>query len=203
MASAAQILMKLPGIFNASAALLSGDIKKEQLNQVMWRWKTAGLVKPIGDRADVWLNLVVDKELSRERWERAVKLALPSVIVAGHGVLMRSGVTTQLANGDYLINPARKPSSKIDDAVVHQRSPLWMKKLLRTEGAVDTSGILQQLDPGAALADLLLFDPDSIDVDDIEWDEVSPQSREIFEQLYPEHESLGEAARDARPRDRS
>jgi len=184
MSHAARILMRLPGIFNATAALQTGEIKEDQFNQVMWRWKTAGLVKPIGERADVWLNLVVDKEETRARWERAVLLALPQVIVAGHGVLMRGGLTTQLASGDYLIRPARSASAKIDQAAVHERSAVWIKRLWKMEGAIDVAGILPQLDPGAALADLLLFDAGSIDVDDIEWDDMSSNSMELYESLF-------------------
>jgi hypothetical protein len=49
--------------------------------------------------------------------------------------------------------------------------------------AVNEEGPLPELDPGAALVDLLRFDPDSIDMDDIDWDEMKTESRQIFNAL--------------------
>ena len=182
MSSTTQRLAALPGIFHATDALLRAQIPAAQLNQVLWRWKTAGYVKPLGARADVWFNLVVDPVITRERWEQAVRLALPSAICAGHGVLMRHGITTQLAANDYLIRPARSPSAAIEGVDLHERPALWIRKL-RKMGAVNTGGRLPELDPGAALADLQIFDPDSIDDDDIDWDEMPTQSLALYQGL--------------------
>lgn len=175
-------LSALPGIFHASDALLRAQIPAEQLNQVLWRWKTSNYIKPLGPRADVWFNLVVDPVVTRERWEQAVKRALPAAILAGHGVLMKSGLSTQLAGNDYLIRPARSATAGVEGAEVHERPAMWIRKLWRA-GAVHTESTLPELDPGAALADLLAFDPSTIDLDEIDWGEMPAESQALFDQL--------------------
>lgn len=95
---------------------------------------------------------------------------------------MRHGITTQLAANDYFIRPARSPSATIEGVDLHERPALWIRKL-RKMGAVNTGGRVPELDPGAALADLQIFDPDSIDDDDIDWDEMPPQSLALYQGL--------------------
>lgn len=175
-------LAALPGIFHATDALLRAAIVPAQLNQVMWRWKNRGYIKPLGARSDVWFNLVVDPVISRQRWEEAVRMALPEAIIAGHGILMRSGLSTQMSNEDYMIRPARSASAAIDGVELHERPALWIRKLRQTH-AVTRVGGLAELDAGAALADLLKFDPGSVDADEIDWDELSPTSRKVFDDL--------------------
>lgn len=187
MASTIDRLARLPGIFIPSDALLRAKIPAEQLNQVLWRWKTAGYVKPLGARAEVWFNLVVDPVVTRERWEQAIRRAVPTAILAGHGVLMRSGLTTQLASTDYLIRPARSPAAAIEGVTLHERPALWIRKL-RKLGAVKTDRQIPELDPGAALADMLLFDASSIDVDEIDWDEMDADSMALFHALAKDTE---------------
>jgi hypothetical protein len=182
-ASAAQRLAALPAIFVGSDVLLSTKIVPEQLNQVLWRWKVAGLIRPVGPRADVWFNLVRDANITRERWEQAVKRAMPSAVRAGHPILMSSGLSTQMSSSDYLIRPARSLSAGIDGASLHERPALWMRRLQRV-GAIQTFGVLPQLDPGAALADLLRFEPGFEDqLDEIDWDELSEESRQMLLEL--------------------
>jgi hypothetical protein len=178
-------LAALPSIFNATDALLRTGIAPKQLNQVMWRWKNSGYVRPVGSRADVWFNLVVDPVVSRERWEEAVRMALPEAILAGHGVLMRSGLSTQMSHSDYMIRPARTASASIEGVELHERPAVWVRKL-RQAHAVKRTGGLSELDPGAALADLVKFEPDSIDFDEIDWDEMSSESMAIFHKLAPD-----------------
>lgn len=191
MASSTQRLASLPGIFTASDALLRANVAAGQLNQVLWRWKCAGYVKPLGARSDVWFNLVVDPVITRERWEKALRRALPTAIVAGHGVLMRSGVTTQLSNSDYLIQPARSPSTSIEGVALHERPVLWIRKLRKLR-AINTEHRLPELDPGAALADLVAFDPSSIELDEIDWDEMTPESLALFNELLQGVELQGQ-----------
>ncbi|MFM8769729.1 MAG: hypothetical protein ACKOD9_18865 [Rubrivivax sp.] len=163
--------------------MLSTKIAPEQLNQVLWRWKVAGLIRPVGPRADVWFNLVRDADITRERWEQAVKRALPSAVRAGHPILMSSGLSTQMSSSDYLIRPARSLSAGIDGATLHERPALWMRRLQRV-GAIQTCGVLPQLDPGAALADLIRFEPGFDDqIDEIDWDELSEESRQMLLEL--------------------
>lgn len=181
MVSSTTRLSKLPSIFNATNALQIADIPKEQLNQVLWRWKKAGFIKSLGDRSDVWFNLVVEPLVSQERWARAVRMALPGAIIAGHSVLMRSGLTTQFTTAEYLIRPPRLAPT-IDGAQTHERPVAWLTALWQA-GAVQVEGVLPELDPGAAVADLLAFDSASIDEDEIDWDELSTPSRALYSSL--------------------
>lgn len=187
MTSSLTRLTSLPGIFHTTDVLMRCGVPKDQVNQLLWRWKRAGHVQSLGDRSDVWFNLVLDKEVSRERWERAVTLAMPTAIAAGHGVLMRSGLSTQMTNADYLIRPARAARASIDGASVHERPAVWIRHLRRA-GAVQPSAIergLAQLDPGAAALDMLAFDPDGIDAGEIDWEALDAASVELCQQLLP------------------
>jgi hypothetical protein len=199
-ASAAQRLAALPAIFVGSDVLLSTKIAPEQLNQVLWRWKVAGLIRPLGPRADVWFNLVRDANITRERWEQAVKRAMPSAVRAGHPILMSSGLSTQMSSSDYLIRPARSLSAGIDGASLHERPALWMRRLQRV-GAIQTFGVLPQLDPGAALADLIRFEPGFEDqLDEIDWDELSEESRQMLLELVSDADVVlpGDVCRERR-----
>jgi hypothetical protein len=182
MTAAIDRLRVLPDVFNATAALLVTNIPKEQFNQYMWRWQKAGLVRSIGARSDVWINLLATPKPSHETWLKAVRMALPDAIVAGHALLQRHGLSTQMANRVDMIRPAQSARAEIDGVVLHERPKMWVKTLRRLR-AVNEEGPLPELDPGAALVDLLHFDPDSIDVDDIDWEEMKPESRQIFNAL--------------------
>ncbi|WP_454914425.1 hypothetical protein [Variovorax gossypii] len=184
MTAAIDRLRVLPDIFNATAALLVTNIPKEQFNQYMWRWQKAGLVRTIGARSDIWINLLRVPEPSNEIWLKAVRMALPDAIVAGHGVLQRHGLSTQMANRIDMIRPVESARAEIDGVVLHERPKMWIKTLRRMR-AVNEEGGLPELDPGAALVDLLRFDPTSIDEDDIDWHALSdlPASLELFDML--------------------
>lgn len=186
MTAAVERLRLLPDVFNATAALLVTGIPKEQFNQYMWRWQKAGLVQSIGARSDVWINLLATPEPSKETWLKAVRMALPDAIVAGHGVLQRHGLSTQMANRIDMIRPTESAKIEIDGlvrVVLHERPKMWIKTLRRM-GAVNEEGGLPELDPGAALVDLLRFDPASIDMDDIDWEELDPAPRQKSLQIF-------------------
>lgn len=183
MTASVDRLRLLPDVFNATAALLVTNIPKEQFNQYMWRWQKAGLVQSIGARSDVWINLLASPKPSHETWLKAVRMALPDAIVAGHGVLQRHGLSTQMANRVDMIRPAESARAEIDGVVLHERPKMWIKTLRRMR-AVNEEGPLPELDPGAALVDLLRFDPESIDVDDIDWEELPPESRQKSQRIF-------------------
>ena len=182
MTSTFERLSQLPDIFTATDALLVTNIPRAQFDNYMWRWKTAGLVRSLGKRSDVWFNLVKNPVISHERWETAVRRALPCAISAGHGVLMRHGVSTQMAVTAYLIQPSLKPIAAVEGSQLQMRPRLWMRHLLQA-GAIDNSRILPELDSGAVIADLLRYDRESLDTDDIDWDELTQESLAIFDAL--------------------
>ncbi|WP_298705405.1 hypothetical protein [uncultured Variovorax sp.] len=183
MTAAIDRLRLLPDVFNATSALLVTGIPKEQFNQYMWRWQKAGLVRTIGARSDVWINLLRVPELSHEIRMKAIRMALPDAIVAGHGVLQRHGLSTQMANRIDMIRPVESAKIEIDGVVLHERPKMWIKTLRRV-GAVNEDGPLPELDPGAALVDLLRFDPESIDMDDMDWEELLPEARQQSLQIF-------------------
>lgn len=57
-----------------------------------------------------------------------------------------------------------------------------MRHLLQA-GALDNSRILPELDSGAVIVDLLRYDRESLDIDDIDWDELTQESLAIFDAL--------------------
>lgn len=195
MVSTTTRLAALPSIFRATDALLIARIPKDQLNNTLWRWKEAGYVKTLGPRTDVWFNLVVEPKVSRARWERAFRLAMPEAIFGGHGVLMRSGLSTQMASSEYVLRPPRAVRAEVPGIDFHERPARWMRNLWKL-GAVDTSAALPYLDPGAALADLMIFDPKAVADDEIDWDALSPESWGIFEALRDTQQSPGRRLND-------
>lgn len=182
MTSTLERMRRLPATFTATDALLLGEIPLDQLNRVLWRWKEAGIIRSLGSRSDIWFNLVVQPEVSRAQWELAVRRALPSAVAGGHSVLMRSGVTTQLSNSDYLIQPANtRTAAAIDGATLAVRPAIWIRRLWQL-GAVQVANF-PELDPGAAIVDLFKFDGGSIHEDDIDWEELSDESLRLYHHL--------------------
>jgi hypothetical protein len=192
MKSSISRLAALPDVFHGTDVLLRCHVPKAQINQLLWRWKNAGHIQSLGERSDAWFNLIKDQDITRTRWERAVRMAMPSAISAGHAVLMQAGLSTQMTSKDYLIRPARSSMAQITGAEVHERPAVWIKHLRRF-GAVhspDTACGLARLEPGAALLDLLAFEPQSIDEEDIEWDELDESDVNTYQALMPLAEKL-------------
>lgn len=181
-ASSIKRLSSLPAIFTANDLLRLTGAPVSQINQMAWRWKTAGLIEPLGSRSEVWFNLVVDRKMTRERWEVAVRMALPLAISAGHTVLMKSGLSTQMTSLEYMIRPPRSAVASIKDVELYERPALWIRKL-RSMGAVKCESGLPVLDPGAALADLIVFDAQAVDLNEIDLEELEPDSLQMYEDL--------------------
>ena len=194
-------LARLPDVFNVTAALLETGIPKNQINQVLWRWKCAGYIQALGNRSDVWFNLIADPVVDQNRKGRAIRMAFPAAMRAGHAVLMRTGVTTQMTHIDYFIRPARSAAGEIEGAQLHERPAVWMRRLQQA-GAIRHDGDVPELDPGAALADLWLFDTGSIDLDDIDFEELPAQSLGILSMLgdYVDLSDLTQAMPTGAPR---
>lgn len=176
-----QRLANLPEIFTAHDVIARAAVDPGRIDQLMWRWSMSGLVQSLGGRAEVWFNLVKRGDIDRHRWERAVRMALPQVVVAGHALLMRAGVTTQMSSTEYLLRPARSKSCEVHGAQLHERPAVWMRRL-HEAGAIDFSGVLPELRVGAAIADLDVHEPGVID-GDIDWDDIDPEQRALYDHL--------------------
>ena len=98
---------------------------------------------------------------------------MPSALVGGHTVLMESGVSTQFSNTLYLLHPESEKTYCIEKANLQSRGGVYMRNLFRNGHVVPDSGTILRLNPGAALADLILHDPESAPApDDLYFDDL-------------------------------
>ena len=178
--SAREWLLSLPEVFSVRELALVMGCPRTEASQYLWRWRDKAMVRGLGGKSGVFINLVRDPSAATDgaRWERALLKAMPSSIIAGYEVLAGSGLTTQVTHQRFVIVSNTDSAFEIDGAEVHRRPVPWMNRLVR-EGAViaDAPGeAVPRLRPGAALADLARYgstpDVDDIDLEAIEEDEL-------------------------------
>ena len=172
-----RLLMQLPPVFTgAQMGLLTGH-DTSTVSQTLWRWSVAGIVRPLGGKSDVFLNVTVKPESIGMR-ANAIVLAMPEAVLAGHSILMESGISTQLCHDEYLVVPASGKRFSIQGAVVQPRPVWWMKALLNRQ-CIDYKPKLPRMSVSAALADLLIFDRLSAPApDDLDFMEMSAADEE-------------------------
>lgn len=185
--SARERLLAMPDIFSVAELALVMGIERTEASQYLARWKAADLVVPLGGKSGIVLNQVrvPNARADGALWERALMKAMPSALIGGHEVLADSGLTTQVTHQRYVLISNTDAMYEVTGAEVHRRPVPWLNRLVR-EGAIvnDHPGVLlPRLRPGAALADLGLYAERKPDPDDIDMDEIEPEEVALFRRL--------------------
>ncbi len=135
-------------------------------------WRKAKLVKSLGGRADVHMNLLRNRNANIEA---ALRRLYPRAIKVGVDILREAGWTTQIPRTIEVAVPHKSSIYRLHDVEVTTRTEKWYVTV-----AVGTERVAQSIDrlnPAWALADMLnrandkrirhrwLLAPDDIDLD--------------------------------------
>jgi len=180
-------LLLLPEVFSVAELALVMGCPRSEASQYLWRWRAKALVRGLGGKSGIFVNLVRNPGAASDArvWERALLKAMPSAMIGGYEVLAESGLTTQVTHQRYVIVSNIDGAYEIDGAEVHRRPVPWLNRLVR-EGAVIAEApgeIVPRLRPGAALADLARHGPTVPDPDDIDLEAVDADEAVLFRRL--------------------
>lgn len=170
--SATQRLSTLPEVFTGSDLTIVFGWKSAVASTYLALWRKAGLVKSLGGRSDVHMNLVQNRRVNPEH---ALRRAYPRAIKVGVDVLRQAGWTTQIPWVVDVVVPKASGLHGIEGFHLQHRSDKWFDSV--SGGLQKVTLGIDQLQPAWALADMLarardrrvhdamLLDPDDLDLD--------------------------------------
>ncbi len=181
--SATQRLSTLPEVFTGSDLTIVFGWKSAVASTYLALWRKAGLVKSLGGRSDVHMNLVQNRRVNPEL---ALRRAYPRAIKVGVDVLRQAGWTTQIPSVVDVAIPKASGLHVIEGFRLRHRSDKWFEAV--SNGVQKVTLGIDQLQPAWALADMLaraqdrrvqeawLLDPDDLDLDAVFTDKNLPQA---------------------------
>jgi hypothetical protein len=169
--SARDRLLQLGEVFTGSELTILFGWSSPIASTYLAQWRKAGLVRSLGSRSDVHMNLLTNLHGNSHL---ALRRIYPNAVLMGIDVLRMAGWTTQIpARSDVAIGPQGE-LYQLDDFLLHKRSERWFT-LVRPRVVKVDQGI-DQLQPEWALADMVyraldgrvrdawLLDPEDLDV---------------------------------------
>jgi hypothetical protein len=175
--SAVTRLASLPEVFTGGDLTVLFGWKSAICSSYLASWRKAGLIKSLGGRSDVHMNLVRNRHANPEA---ALRRAFAQAVKVGGDVLREAGWTTQIPTTIEVAVPVGSASYDVEGFAITTRTAKWF---LRVAPGLDklAQGI-DHLQPAWALADMLaraqdgrvrnawLLDPDDIDLDSVQKD---------------------------------
>lgn len=170
--SAVHRLLDLPEVFTGSDLTVKFQWTSAIASTYLAKWRRAGLVRSLGGRSDVHMNLVRNRELSPDV---ALRRAYPRAIKVGVDVLRQAGWTTQIPSAVDVAIPRSSAPHMLDGFVLSQRPERWYASVM--PGVDKVVRGIDQLRPAWALADMMarardgrvvaawLLDPEDLDMD--------------------------------------
>lgn len=170
--SAQQRLTALPEVFTGSDLTIVFGWKSAVASTYLALWRKAGLVKSLGGRSDVHMNLVQNRQINPEQ---ALRRAYPRAVKVGLDVLRQAAWTTQIPSAVDVALPKGSGLHQIEGFHLQLRSAVWYDCV--APGLLKVTRGIDQLQPAWALADMLarakdrrvrgswLLDPEDIDLD--------------------------------------
>lgn len=181
-------LQRLGDVFTGPELAACFGWKSGIASTYLANWRTAGLVKSLGGRSDVHMNLVVNPQVNPEA---ALRRAFPLSCRLGVDVLREAGWTTQIPSRPEVAVPSDGPIYAVQDFELVQRSQGWFRKVLH--GVEFVHGGVDRLRPAWALADMIaraqdrrvqhawLLDPEDLDLEAVSADRRLPAALLAFE----------------------
>lgn len=175
--SALARLDALPAVFTGSDLTAAFQWSSTTASTYLANWRKAGLVKSLGGRSDVHMNLLRNRQAHPEA---ALRRVLPLATRVGADVLREAGWTTQILHTPEIAVPQSGPLFSVDGFHLSARADKWFQKT--AAGTHDVQEGLRQLRPAWALADMVsraldkrvknawLLAPDDIDMHEAEAD---------------------------------
>ena len=169
--SAFDRLKALPEVFTGTDPNMVFGWTSGVSSTYLANWKRAGLVKSLGGRSNVHMNLVVNPHVDPDI---ALRRLYPSAVRTGVDILREAGWTTQIPACPEVVVPQGEPLYALDGFVLATRAASWFAQVAPGLQRSDTR--LARLRPAWALADMLaraadrrvrdawLLDPDDLDL---------------------------------------
>lgn len=169
--SAIDRLRELPEIFTGSDVTILFGWTSQTASTYLANWRRSRLIKSLGGRSDVHMNLVRNPNPNPEV---AIRRVFPYAIRIGVDVLRQAGWTTQIMR-EPEVAILRGQSYAVEGFTLVIRPEHWFQKVL--PGVQDDNVALRVLQPAWALADMIarakdgrvsdawLLAPDDIDLE--------------------------------------
>lgn len=164
-------LRLLPEIFTGSELTVLFGWKSAIASSYLAQWRKAGLVKSLGGRSDVHMNLIRNPQAHPEL---ALRRTFPTAVKVGIDQLRVAGWTTQIAARPEVAIPPTSSHYSVEGFDLVTRPAQWFQTV--KPGTDQAADGLDSLRPAWALADMLsraqdkrvrnawLPDPEDIDL---------------------------------------
>lgn len=164
-------LRLLPEIFTGSELTVLFGWKSAIASSYLAQWRKAGLVKSLGGRSDVHMNLVRNPQANPEL---ALRRAFPTAVKVGVDRLRAAGWITQIAARPEVAIPSTSSRYSIEGFDLVTRPAQWFQTV--KPGTDQATDGLDSLRPAWAMADMInraqdkrvrnawLPDPEDIDL---------------------------------------
>ena len=185
--SAIKRLAGIPEIFTGGDLTVLFGWTSAICSSYLAGWRKAGLIKSLGGRSDVHMNLVLNRDANSEA---ALRRAFPCAMKVGVDLLREAGWTTQIPT---LIEVAILRSHSlydIADFAITTRTRTWFQRVL--PGTQKVSSGIDRLQPAWALADMIaraqdrrvrgtfLLDPEDLDLQSVRRDQAAAPALQAF-----------------------
>jgi hypothetical protein len=211
--SAIQRLADLPEVFTGGDLTVLLGWKSAICSSYLAQWRKAGLVKSLGGRSDVHMNLVRNRQVSPEA---ALRRAYPQVVKVGVDVLREAGWTTQIATRIDVAVPTASSLYALPGFAITTRTAPWFQCV--APGTEIVQHGINRLQPAWALADMLaraqdrrvrsawLPDPEDLDLQSVRSHKHTERALQAFgldiasisdagyEELYSSHQQARRSA---------
>lgn len=148
--SASKRLETLPEIFTGSDLTMLCGWRSTIASTYLANWRRAGLVKSLGGRSDVHMNLVRNRHVNPET---ALRRVFPQATKVGADILREAGWTTQILGLPEVAVPQPGPLYAVAGFLLTGRPAGWFTKA--APGMVQVPDGLVTLQPAWALAEMV------------------------------------------------
>lgn len=185
--SASKRLEALPEIFTGSDLTMLCGWSSQIASTYLANWRKAGLVRSLGGRSDVHMNLVRNRHVNLEA---ALRRVFPLAIKVGADILREAGWTTQIPSLPEVAVPQPGPIYAVAGFALTGRPNKWFAKV--APGVQPVEDGLMRLKPAWALVDMVaraldrrvrhawLLAPDDLDLGEAREDKALPVALAAF-----------------------
>lgn len=175
--SAVSRLATLPEVFTGGDLTILLGWKSGICSSYLAQWRKAGLIKSLGGRSDVHMNLVRNRQVNPEL---ALRRVFPQAVKVGVDVLREAGWTTQISTVLDIAVPTASSPYNLPGFALSTRTAKWFQRVAPGTDKVQQG--IDRLQPAWALADMLtraqdarvrnawLLDPEDLDLESVRRD---------------------------------
>jgi hypothetical protein len=175
--SAVSRLAILPEVFTGGDLTVLLGWKSGICSSYLAQWRKAGLIKSLGGRSDVHMNLVRNRQVNPEL---ALRRVFPNSVKVGVDILREAGWTTQIPTALEVAVPTASSLYDLPGFTLSTRTAKWFQRVAPGTDKVQQG--IDRLQPAWALADMLaraqdarvrnawLLDPEDLDLESVRRD---------------------------------